>query len=276
MKNFRQNEKFGIRNSKKPPHRNSGGFGRGDSDRPQMYQATCSDCGRDCEVPFRPSGDRPVYCKNCFRKNEDGGTGQGDSARPVRRSSGGFGDRDARKPAFEKEMYSATCAECGDRCEVPFRPTGERPVYCRNCFNKGDNNASYAKSNRDFDSRDFTGFGGNPRSEKPMYSAICAECGEECEVPFRPTGEKPVYCRNCFTKSEKAGGAKTADQYKKEFEQLNQKVDSILRRLDALMGQKSSVPGEIPKAASSSAPEKKKAPKKPVTEKKAVKKTKKK
>jgi CxxC-x17-CxxC domain-containing protein len=33
----------------------------------------CSDCGKECEVPFKPSGDRPVYCKECFskRKNRD-------------------------------------------------------------------------------------------------------------------------------------------------------------------------------------------------------------
>ena len=38
-----------------------------------MYQVVCSDCGKDSSVPFKPSGDRPVYCKECFtirkRKN---------------------------------------------------------------------------------------------------------------------------------------------------------------------------------------------------------------
>lgn len=31
-----------------------------------MHQATCSDCGKSCEVPFRPSGEKPVYCNDCF------------------------------------------------------------------------------------------------------------------------------------------------------------------------------------------------------------------
>lgn len=31
-----------------------------------MYKATCSDCGKSCEVPFRPSGEKPVYCNECF------------------------------------------------------------------------------------------------------------------------------------------------------------------------------------------------------------------
>lgn len=31
----------------------------------------CSDCKKECEVPFRPSGDRPVYCRDCFSKRKD-------------------------------------------------------------------------------------------------------------------------------------------------------------------------------------------------------------
>ena len=33
----------------------------------------CSDCNKECEVPFKPSGDRPVYCKECFSKRKDRG-----------------------------------------------------------------------------------------------------------------------------------------------------------------------------------------------------------
>lgn len=43
-----------------------GGYSRS-SDR-QMFQATCSGCGGVAEVPFNPSGDRPVYCRDCFSK----------------------------------------------------------------------------------------------------------------------------------------------------------------------------------------------------------------
>ena len=32
----------------------------------QMYQATCARCGTDCEVPFQPRQERPVYCSNCY------------------------------------------------------------------------------------------------------------------------------------------------------------------------------------------------------------------
>jgi len=45
-----------------------GGFGGGrrDSVR-EMHSATCSSCGKACQVPFRPSGDKPVYCSDCFQ-----------------------------------------------------------------------------------------------------------------------------------------------------------------------------------------------------------------
>ena len=35
----------------------------------------------------------------------------------------------------------------------------------------------------------------NPR---PMYKAICADCHMECEVPFKPSADRPVYCKKCF------------------------------------------------------------------------------
>jgi CxxC-x17-CxxC domain-containing protein len=34
-------------------------------------------------------------------------------------------------------MHPATCADCGNQCEVPFKPTGEKPVFCSNCFEGG-------------------------------------------------------------------------------------------------------------------------------------------
>ena len=47
-----------------------GGFGRQPR---EMFKATCADCKKECEVPFKPSGDRPIYCKECFSKRKEGG-----------------------------------------------------------------------------------------------------------------------------------------------------------------------------------------------------------
>jgi CxxC-x17-CxxC domain-containing protein len=35
---------------------------------------------------------------------------------------------------------------------------------------------------------------------REMHKAVCADCGAECEVPFKPSGERPVYCRDCWAK----------------------------------------------------------------------------
>ena len=48
-----------------------------------------------------------------------------------RESSGG-----SRFGGAPREMHKATCADCGKECEVPFKPDGTRPVYCRDCFQK--------------------------------------------------------------------------------------------------------------------------------------------
>jgi CxxC-x17-CxxC domain-containing protein len=46
-----------------------GGGGRGGYDRPprQMYDAVCSGCGIQTQVPFQPNGSKPVYCRECFQ-----------------------------------------------------------------------------------------------------------------------------------------------------------------------------------------------------------------
>ncbi len=38
--------------------------------------------------------------------------------------------------------------------------------------------------------------GGRP--EKEMHDAVCSKCGKACQVPFKPTEDRPVYCRDCY------------------------------------------------------------------------------
>jgi CxxC-x17-CxxC domain-containing protein len=42
-----------------------GGFRNEDR---EMHKTTCSECGKDCEVPFKPTEGKPVYCRDCYRK----------------------------------------------------------------------------------------------------------------------------------------------------------------------------------------------------------------
>ena len=57
---------------------------------------------------------------------------------------GGFGgrDRDSRDSRGPAEMHDAVCSKCGKKCQVPFRPTGSKPVFCSECFRQNDNSSS--------------------------------------------------------------------------------------------------------------------------------------
>jgi CxxC-x17-CxxC domain-containing protein len=87
MGNFRENRRggFGGRNRSSGGRfggRSSGGFGGRDRDnrRPlDMHDVVCDKCGKNCQVPFKPTGDKPVYCSDCFRQNE-GSSGRGSSS----------------------------------------------------------------------------------------------------------------------------------------------------------------------------------------------------
>ena len=81
----------------------------------------------------------PKRCKPCREaakaQRNSGGSGSSggyDSPRPSY-GGGGFGGGGQRP---QRELHDATCASCGISTQVPFKPTGERPVYCRDCFRK--------------------------------------------------------------------------------------------------------------------------------------------
>ena len=88
-----------------------------------------------------------------------------------------FRRKDDRKPRFERrggpEMFSAVCSACGKRCELPFRPTGDKPVYCSDCFSKqgGGNKRSFDRP-RFQDKRRFEASGNNSEQYKEQFNAI--------------------------------------------------------------------------------------------------------
>ncbi len=48
---------------------NNGGDHNGGERR--SFPITCSNCGKQDTVPFEPKGDRPVLCRDCFRKQRE-------------------------------------------------------------------------------------------------------------------------------------------------------------------------------------------------------------
>lgn len=131
------------------------------------------------------------------------------------RFAGGAGRGD-RGPV---EMHDAICDNCGKSCQVPFRPTQGKPVFCSNCF----------ENQREGSDLRYSGGRNSERSEdRPMFDAVCADCGNNCKVPFRPSSDKPVFCSNCFGDKKNAGGNGGG---KDQFGELNAKLDKILKLL---------------------------------------------
>lgn len=140
----------------------------------------------------------------------------------------GFRDQGSRGPV---EMHKAICNRCGKECEVPFRPTAGKPVYCSNCFesNRGSDRSTNYEDKQSLRSDDL----------RSMFEAVCDECGNSCKVPFQPRGDKPIYCSNCFGEKKGVGGKETGQSqphsqslFKEQFETLNNKLDKILQLLD--------------------------------------------
>ncbi len=118
----------------------------------EMFTATCGDCGNECQIPFKPKGDRPVYCRECFQNHKpeprsgggrSGGYGgnRGSSYGGNRGSSygGNRGSSYGRRDDRPREMFDAKCGDCGNDCQIPFKPKEDRPVYCNECFQKHRN-----------------------------------------------------------------------------------------------------------------------------------------
>jgi len=106
---------------------------------------TCVDCGSEFtfteeEQQFYASKgftNEPKRCPNCRRAKKasqgDGG-GYRSGARSGGYGGGGYGGGGGGGYRAERQLYPATCANCGRETEVPFQPRGDRPVYCRDCF----------------------------------------------------------------------------------------------------------------------------------------------
>jgi len=114
---------------------------------------TCADCGQ--EFVFTASEQdfyaqrgftEPRRCASCraSRKAARGeGGGGGDSSYGSYGAGGGYsaggyggggGGGGGYRDRGPREMFSATCSNCGREAQVPFRPTSGKPVYCSDCF----------------------------------------------------------------------------------------------------------------------------------------------
>jgi CxxC-x17-CxxC domain-containing protein len=128
---------FMMHRGGKRPGKSGGGFGGkkygkpsfekprfdrgGDRDRdfqgPELYQTTCSDCGSDCEVPFKPNGKKPVLCHSCYRnagtegyaprRREDRSKGRDSSPREYSKGPAAASNKSFEKLEKQFEMLNS-------------------------------------------------------------------------------------------------------------------------------------------------------------------------
>ncbi len=90
----------------------------------------CAECGAtftftaDEQEQFASRGytNEPKRCSACRQARKD----------RMGNSGGGYGSGSGAR----REMFPATCAQCGKETKVPFQPRQDRPVYCSDCYNK--------------------------------------------------------------------------------------------------------------------------------------------
>ena len=78
--------------------------------------------------------NEPRRCPNCREKRRGAGGGGGGGGSRGGYAGGGGGGGGARS-GMARAMFTAVCAECGQEAQLTFQPKGDRPVYCRDCFN---------------------------------------------------------------------------------------------------------------------------------------------
>lgn len=159
---------------------------------------------------------------------------------------GGFRPRPKYNDRGPVEMHRATCDNCRKECEVPFKPSSGKPIFCSSCFENQRNSSGTRRSETKGYERS------NYSDERQMFDAVCADCGNNCQVPFQVSGDKPVFCSDCFAGKKRAGGERESGssrvqepQYRQEFEMLNNKLERILQILDPQpLEQEAAVPEE--------------------------------
>ncbi len=161
------------------------------------------------------------------------------------------GDRGGDRGFGRPEMFRTTCANCGNGCEVPFKPANGKPIYCRPCFQDMQDQEESAPrfAGKSFNASSFEKYRSN--DDKRLFDAECSMCGMDCQVPFKPMPGRPVYCATCMRKEDKMPmtgpkpvnafsknsdmGTSSTGPSKAEFAALTAKVDKILKLLESVM-----------------------------------------
>jgi CxxC-x17-CxxC domain-containing protein len=115
-------------------------------------------------------------------------------------------------------MSADTTLTCRDCSQAFTFTSGEQDFYASRGFSEPSrcpDCRAARKAQRDsggssYDSYGGSSYGGGARAPREMFSVTCSSCGQEAQVPFQPSNDKPVYCSACFEKrrgtADRSGG----------------------------------------------------------------------
>lgn len=92
----------------------------------------CVECGQD----FVYSASEQELHQSLGYQNEPKRCGPCREAKRARKGDSPRGPRGGGGHSGPREFFAAICAECGKEAQLPFKPRGDRPVYCSDCFSK--------------------------------------------------------------------------------------------------------------------------------------------
>jgi len=119
-----------------------------------------------------------------------------------------------------------------------FKPKGRGGFESRG---RGARGGRRFEGRDDFEDRDSRRSERSERRPHEMHDVICDNCGKECQVPFKPTTDKPIFCSDCFRKVKNSGdnfSSKNQDRpsqggiSQEQFNEINSKLDKIIQALE--------------------------------------------
>ncbi len=174
-------------------------------DRGESTTVTCADCGTQCQVPFVPRTDKPVYCSDCFRQNKPQDSRDDRNSRSSYRRESSRDNSRSRKPKNDKflrkqesffsngsDKFYATikeklfeilggksCSSCGFKDE---RALGISPI---------SNDASFDSNGRGGTASSWGKYVSSPELAREELNVLCLNCNEIREPISKPKQDQP-------------------------------------------------------------------------------------
>lgn len=147
----------------------------------KTYNITCSLCGAKAQVPFRPRGNKDVFCHRCFKFKREG----------VRKR------REGNAPRLKhntRVMFPIECAQCGREETLDYVPKGIGldKILCSECVRTtyGDTSRWAEISEKKVD------------ETQAEWSFDCVDCGRKDYLKFPPDPEEDYLCVRCYHMQE--------------------------------------------------------------------------